>query len=294
MNSKEIEIIKNNKEVINLYDEFAHGKITKREFLDKVQKFVIGISAVSILEILSPKYSYANQVDPNDKSLQITTITYPSTKGHGSIKSYVAKPKTSNEKTPVILLVHENRGLNPYIMDVARRLAKENFIAFAPDGLSAKGGYPGNDDQGREMQAGLDQEKLKQDFFAAIPYLEQNYKSKIGTVGFCFGGGMVNQLAVNFKNISAAVSYYGPQAALQDVPNIQSPLMLHYAEFDERINKGWPDFEKTLKDNKKNYIVHYYKDVNHAFHNDTTPRYNKAAADLSWNRSVDFFKKYLA
>jgi carboxymethylenebutenolidase len=179
-------------------------------------------------------------------------------------------------------------------MDVARRLAKENFIAFAPDGLSAKGGYPGNDDQGREMQASLDQEKLKQDFFAGIEYLEKNYKSKIGTIGFCYGGGMVNQLAVNFKNISATVSYYGPQADLQDVPKIQSPLMLHYAELDERINKGWPDFEKALKDNKKNYIVHYYNGINHAFHNDTTPRYDKDAAELSWKRSMDFFKKNLA
>jgi len=257
MTAKEINNIKNNREVINLYDQYAHGKITKREFLDKVQKFVIGISAVAVLEILTPKYSYANQVDPNDKSLQITTITYQSLKGHGLIKSYVVKPINSNEKTPVILLVHENRGLNPYIMDVARRLAKENFIAFAPDGLSAKGGYPGNDDH-------------------------------------CYGGGMVNQLAVNFKNISAAVSYYGPQADLKDVPKIQSPLMLHYAEFDERINKGWPDFETSLKENKKNYIIHYYKGVNHAFHNDTTPRYDKAAAELSWKRSMDFFKKYLA
>lgn len=294
MTAKEINNIKNNREVINLYDQYAHGKITKREFLDKVQKVVIGISAVAVLEILTPKYSYANQVDPNDKSLQITTITYQSLKGHGPIKSYVVKPIISNEKTPVILLVHENRGLNPYIMDVARRLAKENFIAFAPDGLSVKGGYPGNDDQGREMQASLDQEKLKQDFFAGIEYLEKNYKSKIGTVGFCYGGGMVNQLAVNFKNISAAVSYYGPQADLKDVPKIQSPLMLHYAEFDERINKGWPDFETSLKENKKNYIIHYYKGVNHAFHNDTTPRYDKAAAELSWKRSMDFFKKYLA
>jgi carboxymethylenebutenolidase len=293
MTSKDINLVKNNRDVINLYDQYAHGKISKREFLDRVQKFVLGISAVTILEILSPKYSYANQVDPNDKSLQISTISYPSPKGHGNIKSYVAKPITSNEKTPVILLVHENRGLNPYITDVARRLAKENFIAFAPDGLSAKGGYPGNDDQGREMQASLDQEKLKQDFFAGIEYLEKNYKSKIGTIGFCYGGGMVNQLVVNFKNISAAVSYYGPQADLNDVPKIQSPLMLHYAELDERINKGWPDFEKALKDKKKNYVIHSYNGVNHAFHNDTTSRYDKAAAELSWQRSMDFFKKYL-
>lgn len=293
MTSQEIEIIKNNKEVIRLYDQYAHGKINKREFLEKVQKFVIGITAVSILEILSPKYSFANQVDPNDKNLQITTISYPSPKGHGTIKSYLVKPITSNEKTPVILLVHENRGLNPYIMDVARRLAKENFIAFAPDGLSAKGGYPGNDDQARAMQASLDQEKLKEDFFAALEYLEKNYKSKIGVIGFCYGGGMVNQLAVNFKNISAAISYYGPEPDLRDTPKIQSPLMLHYAEFDERINKGAYWYEKALKDNKKNYIVHYYKGVNHAFHNDTTPRYDKAAAELSWKISMDFFKKYL-
>ena len=232
-------------------------------------------------------------MDPNDKNLQITTISYPSPKGHGTIKSYLVKPITSNEKTPVILLVHENRGLNPYIMDVARRLAKENFIAFAPDGLSAKGGYPGNDDQARAMQASLDQEKLKEDFFAALEYLEKNYKSKIGVIGFCYGGGMVNQLAVNFKNISAAISYYGPEPDLRDTPKIQSPLMLHYAEFDERINKGAYWYEKALKDNKKNYIVHYYKGVNHAFHNDTTPRYDKAAAELSWKISMDFFKKYL-
>jgi carboxymethylenebutenolidase len=289
LNSKDF-----HQDLINLYDNYAHGKITKREFLEKAKKFSVGISAVALLDLLSPKYSYADQVKADDPDIVTGYVNYDSPKGHGTIKGYLVKPKTLEKLNPAVLVIHENRGLNPYISDVARRLAKAKFIAFAPDGLSAKGGYPGNDDQGREIQASLDQEKLKQDLFAALQYLTTVTKGKVGAVGFCYGGGIVNQLAVNFPNLSAAVPYYGPQADEKDVSKIKTPLLLHYAELDSRINEGIPKFEQALKDNKKNYTLHMYLGVNHGFHNDTTPRYDKQAADLSWSRTIEFFKKNLS
>ena len=289
LNSKDF-----HQDLINLYDSYAHGKITKREFLEKAKKFAVGVSAVALLDLLSPKYSYADQVKADDPDIVTSYVNYESLKGYGAIKGYLVKPKTLEKLNPAVLVIHENRGLNPYISDVARRLAKAKFIAFAPDGLSAKGGYPGNDDQGREMQASLDQEKLKQDLFAALQYLTTVTKGKVGTVGFCYGGGIVNQLAVNFLNLSAAVPYYGPQAEEKDVSKIKATLLLHYAELDSRINEGISKFEQALKDNKKNYTLHMYAGVNHGFHNDTTPRYDKQAAELSWSRTIEFFKKNLS
>jgi len=289
LNSKDF-----HQDLINLYDSYAHGKITKREFLEKAKKFAVGVSAVALLDLLSPKYSYAEQVKADDPDIVTSYVNYESPKGHGTIKGYLVKPKTSEKLNPAVLVIHENRGLNPYISDVTRRLAKAKFIAFAPDGLSAKGGYPGNDDQGREVQASLDQEKLKQDLFSAFQYLTTVAKGKVGAVGFCYGGGIVNQLAVNFPNLSAAVPYYGPQADEKDVSEIKAPLLLHYAELDSRINEGISKFEQALKDNKKNYTLHMYTGVNHGFHNDTTPRYDKQAADLSWSRTIEFFKKNLS
>jgi len=288
LNSKDF-----HQDLINLYDSYAHGKITKREFLEKSKKFAVGISTVALLDLLSPKYSYAEQVKTDDPDIVTSYLNYESPNGHGTIKGYLVKPKTLKKINPAVLVIHENRGLNPYISDVARRLAKAKFIAFAPDGLTAKGGYPGNDDQGREMQASLDQEKLKQDLFAAFQYLTTVTKGKVGAVGFCYGGGIVNQLAVNFQNLSAAVSYYGPQVDEKDVSTIKAPLLLHYAELDSRINEGISKFEKALKNNKKNYTLHMYPKVNHGFHNDTTPRYDKEAAELAWTRTVEFFNKYL-
>ena len=289
LNSKDF-----HQDLINLYDSYAHGKITKREFLEKAKKFAVGVSAVALLDLLSPKYSYAEQVKTDDPDIVTSYVNYESVKGHGTIKGYLVKPKTLEKLNPAVLVIHENRGLNPYISDVTRRLAKAKFIAFAPDGLSAKGGYPGNDDQGREVQASLDQEKLKQDLFSAFQYLTTVTKGKVGAVGFCYGGGIVNQLAVNFPNLSAAVPYYGPQADEKDVSKIKAPLLLHYAELDSRINEGISKFEQALKDNKKNYTLHMYAGVNHGFHNDTTPRYDKQAAELSWSRTIEFFKKNLS
>lgn len=280
-------------ELINLYDSYAHGKITKREFLEKAKKFAVGISAVTLLDLLSPKYSYAEQVKESDPSIQASYINYNSPKGHGSIKGYLVKPKASKNSTPAVLVIHENRGLNPYIADVTRRIAKANFIAFAPDGLTPKGGYPGNDDQGRELQASLDQEKLIQDFFSAFTHLTTITSGKVGVVGFCYGGGVSNQLAVNFPNLSAAVPFYGPQPDVKDVAKIKAPLLLHYAELDNRINEGIAKFEVALKENKKNYTIQMYLGVNHGFHNDTTPRYEQKTAELAWTRTIEFFNKNL-
>jgi carboxymethylenebutenolidase len=289
LNSKDF-----HQDLINLYDSYAHGKITKREFLEKAKKFAVGISAVGLLDLLSPKYSYAEQVKADDPDIEASYVNYNSSKGYGGIKGYLVKPKLLEKLNPAVLVIHENRGLNPYIADVTRRLAKAKFIAFAPDGLTTKGGYPGNDDQGREIQASLDQEKLRQDFFAGFQYLTTITKGKVGAVGFCYGGGIVNQLAVNFSNLSAAVPYYGPQPDEKEVSNIKAPLLLHYAELDSRINEGISKFEQALKDNKKNYTLYMYSGVNHGFHNDTTPRYDKQAADLSWSRTIEFFKKNLS
>lgn len=283
-------------QLLDLYDRYAHDQITRREFLEKAGKFAVGgLTAAALLETLSPQYALAAQVDPKDSRIKTEYTEYSSPRGHGKVRAYLAHPAKAGGKLPGVVVVHENRGLNPYIEDVARRLAVAGFMALAPDGLTSLGGYPGNDDTGREMQRKLDADKLQEDFIAAFHSLKANpaCTGKVGAVGFCYGGGVVNQMAVRLPDLAAGVPFYGSQAAADQVPFIAAPLLLHYASLDERINKGWPEYEQALKANNKRYTAYIYPDVNHGFHNDTTPRYDKAAAELAWKRTVEFFKANL-
>jgi carboxymethylenebutenolidase len=284
-------------ELLDLYDFYAHGKITKREFLSSANKFAIGgLTAATILSILSPNYAYAEQVNFNDPDINASYIEYNSPRGNGKVKGYLVLPKKISGKNSSVLVIHENRGLNPYIEDVARRVAKAGFVALAPDGLTSKGGYPGNDEKGKQLQSEVDPVKLMNDFFAGFEYLKsrEDASGKVGCVGFCYGGGVCNALAVAYPELSASVPFYGRQAAEKDVPKIKAPLLLHYAELDKRINEGWPAYETALKKNKKNYTAHMYPKVNHGFHNDSTPRYDEKAANLAWDRTIAFFKKHLS
>ncbi|NQV47085.1 MAG: dienelactone hydrolase family protein [Rhodospirillaceae bacterium] len=283
-------------ELLDIYDRYAHGLIDRRGFLDRAAKFAVGgMTAAGLLEILSPNYALANQVEEKDPRIEASTITYTSPKGHGKISGYHVHP-TGDGKRGSVVVVHENRGLNPYIADVARRLAAAGFIALAPDGLSPLGGYPGTDDEGKVMQKTLDKDKLLEDFIAAFQWLKLGDRSngKIGVVGFCYGGGVANAMAVRLPDLAASVPFYGSQPTGDDVAKIKAPLLLHYAELDKRINGGWPDYEAALKAAGKDYTAHIYPGVNHGFHNDTTPRYDKASAELAWGRSIDFFKQKLA
>ncbi len=283
--------------LLELYDGYVHGKMSKREFLAGAGKYVAaGVSAAAVLESLQPNYALAQQVAPDDPDITTETITYPSPKGHGEINGLLARPATAETPLGAVLVVHENRGLNPYIEDVVRRVAKAGYIALGPDGLSPLGGYPGNDDEGREMQRQLDSAKLMEDFFAGYEHLAtlQGNNGKFGAVGFCYGGGVCNALAVAYSGMSCSVPFYGRQAAAGDVPMIQAPLMLHYAGLDERINAGWPDYEAALKEHGKEYVAYFYEGVNHGFHNDTTPRYDETAAALAWQRTLDFFGEHLS
>jgi carboxymethylenebutenolidase len=284
--------------VLDLYDGYAHGIITRREFLDRAGKYALaaGVTATALLEMLTPKYALAQQVDPKDASIKTEYVNYNSPKGHNSVRAYVVKPANASGKIPGVVVVHENRGLNPYIEDVARRVAKAGYLAFAPDGLTPLGGYPGNDEKGVEMQRTLDAEKLRQDFFAAMDTVKgrSDVNTKLGVVGFCYGGGISNAMAVQFPELAAAVPYYGAQPKAEDVPKIKASLLIHYAGLDTRTNEGWPAYEAALKANKVNHTMHMYPEVNHGFHNDTTPRYDAAAAKLSWDRTVAFFKEKLA
>ena len=283
-------------ELLDLYDYYAHGKITKREFLNGAAKFAVaGVTAAMLLDQLSPNYAFAQQVAPDDAAIITERITYPSPNGHGEVNGYLVRPAGVTGKLPAVLVIHENRGLNPYIEDVARRLGKAGFMALAPDGLTSVGGYPGTDDKGRELQRTVDREKLLNDFFAGFEFLLEHEGStgKVGAVGFCYGGGVVNAIAVAYPELAAGVPFYGRQADAADVPKIQAPLMLQFAELDERINAGWPAYEEALKANGKDYIAHMYPGVNHGFHNDTTPRYDEAAAKLAEERTVEFFKQHL-
>jgi len=284
-------------ELLDLYDFYAHGKITKREFLSSANKFAIGgLTAATILSILSPNYAYAEQVNFNDPDINASYIEYNSPRGNGKVKGYLVLPKKISGKNSSVLVIHENRGLNPYIEDVARRVAKAGFVALAPDGLTSKGGYPGNDEKGKQLQSEVDPVKLMNDFFAGFEYLKsrEDASGKVGCVGFCYGGGVCNALAVAYPELSASVPFYGRQAAEKDVPKIKAPLLLHYAELDKRINEGWPAYEAALKKNKKNYTAYMYPKVNHGFHNDSTPRYDEKAANLAWDRTIAFFKKHLS
>ncbi len=284
-------------ELLELYDFYAHGMISKREFLEKAGKFAVGsVTAVALLNMLSPDYAMAEQVSFNDPDITSEYITYPSPDGHGEVRGYLVRPAKAEGKLPAVLVVHENRGLNPYIEDVARRVAKAGFMALAPDGLTSVGGYPGNDEKGRELQKTVDGTKLMNDFFAGFEHLlaREDSTGKVGAVGFCYGGGVCNALAVAYPEMAASVPFYGRQAAAEDVPKIQAPLLLHYGELDERVNAGWPDYEAALKEHGKTYTAHIYEGANHGFHNDSTPRYDEKMAELAWERTVSFFNKNLA
>ncbi|WP_368640354.1 YghX family hydrolase [Castellaniella ginsengisoli] len=284
-------------ELLELYDFYAHGLIDRREFLGRASRFAAGgLSAAALLAALSPDYALAVQVPFTDPDIHAEYITYPSPKGNGTVRAYLVRPAQAAGDVPGVVVVHENRGLNPYIEDVARRLAKAGFMALAPDGLSAKGGYPGNDDQGRELQRQIDPVKLMNDFFTAIEFLPTVAGStrKVGIIGFCYGGGVANAAAVAYPELAAAVPFYGMQPRPEDVPRIQAPLLLHYAGLDARVNAGWPAYETALKAGGKVYEAHLYPDVNHGFHNDSTPRYDQAAAELAWGRSIAWFKRWLA
>ena len=283
-------------ELLELYDYYAHGKITKREFLDGAAKFtLVGASASFLLSQLSPNYALAQQVAPDDPDIATSRVTYPSPNGHGEVNAYLVRPAGADEKLPAVLVIHENRGLNPYIEDVTRRLGKAGFMAMAPDGLSSLGGYPGNDDEGREMQATVDPEKLMNDMFAGFEYLlnREDCTGRVGAVGFCYGGAVVNALAVAYPELAAGVPFYGRQPDPADVAAIEAPLLIQNAGLDDRINEGWPAYEEALKAHGKNYEAYMYPDVNHGFHNDTTPRYDEAAAELAEERTIAFFKTYL-
>ncbi len=284
-------------EVLDLYDEYAHGRVNRREYVRRLAAFAVGgLTFEMLLDRLSPNYALAQQVDPDDPRIEAEMVEYDSPQGAGVMRGLLALPKGAISELPAVLVIHENRGLNPYIADVARRLAVEGFLALAPDALTPLGGYPGNDDEGRALQSQRDRDEMIEDFIAGAEFLKDHPKSngKVGAVGFCFGGGMVNILAVRIpETIAAAVPFYGRQPASEDINEIQAPLLIHYAELDRRINQGWPAFEAALKDANKSYETYIYPAVNHGFHNDTTPRYDESAAELAWKRTVAFFKEHL-
>ena len=282
-------------ELLELYDYYAHGQINRREFLDRAALLTVGGTALSLLTALCPNYALAEQVSFTDPAIVAEYVMYPSPNGNGQVRGYLVRPAKAEGKLPAVVVVHENRGLNPYIEDVARRLAKAGFIALAPDGLTSVGGYPGNDEQGLALQQKVDPTKLMNDFFAAVEWLMHHDAStgKVGITGFCYGGGVANAAAVAYPELGATVSFYGRQPGADEVSRIQAPLMLHYAGLDTRINEGWPAFEQALKANGKIYEAHVYPGVNHGFHNDSTPRYDEAAATLAWDRTLAWFGKYL-
>ncbi|KGJ05870.1 carboxymethylenebutenolidase [Paracoccus halophilus] len=278
--------------ILEIFDGYVHGKISKREFLGQAGRYAAaGVTGAMILDALRPDYALAQQVPADDPAIRVETVTYQSPEGNGTIGALMVRPAGASGRLPAVLVIHENRGLNPYIEDVARRVGKAGYMAFAPDGLSPLGGYPGNDDEGREMQASLDPARLMADFFAAHEFLRDHDGStgKVGCVGFCYGGGVCNALAVAYPELAASVPFYGRQPETGDVPRIQAPLMIHYAGLDERINAGWPAYEQALKDAGKEYQAFIYPDVNHGFHNDSTPRYDAGAAELAWERTMGFF-----
>ena len=282
--------------LLELYDFYAHGIITKREFLDRASRFAVGgLTAMTILGIMSPNYAFAEQVAFTDPDIVPEYVTYTSPNGNGEVRGYLVRPAGDVAKHPAVVVVHENRGLNPYIEDVTRRLAKAGFVALAPDGLTSVGGYPGNDEKGKELQSQVDPAKLMNDFFAAVELMMTHEASTgaVGITGFCYGGGVANAAAVAYPELKAAVPFYGRQADAVDVPKIKAALMLHFGALDERVNAGWPDMEAELKAAGTEYQAFIYEGANHGFHNDSTPRYDKAAADLAWTRTVDFFKAKL-
>ncbi len=284
-------------ELLNLFDKYVHGDIERRDFLEGAKKFAVGgMTATAIWESLRPNYAWAQQVPKDDSRIKAEYATVPSPQGNENIRGYLARPANASGKLPGVLVVHENRGLNPYIEDVARRLATEKFIAFAPDGLTSVGGYPGNDEEGAKLFAKVDKPKMNEDFIAAAKWLKgrSDCNGKIGVVGFCFGGGVANMLATRMgTDLSAAVPFYGGQPTAEEAAKIKAPLLLQYAALDTRITGNWPKYEEVLKANHVPYQAYIYEGANHGFHNDTTPRYDEAAAKLAWQRTLDFFNKQL-
>ncbi|WP_282134381.1 dienelactone hydrolase family protein [Seonamhaeicola maritimus] len=283
-------------EVFDLYDDYAHNKLDRRQFIEKLSLYAVGgITVTSLLSFISPNYFDNLVVKPDDKRIDSEYINYDSPKGGGTIKGLLSKPKKKSKKFPGVIVVHENRGLNPYIEDVGRRAATEGFISLAPDALTPLGGYPGNDDEGRTMQRKRDRNEMLEDFIAAYNYLKnhKNCDGNIGVVGFCFGGWISNMMAVRVPTLKAAVPFYGGQPSAEETAKIKAPLMLQFAELDKRVNAGWPDYEKALKANNIEHTAHFYPGVNHGFHNNSTPRYDEPAANLAWERTIDFFKKKL-
>ncbi len=284
-------------ELLNLFDRYVHGEMERRDFIESAKKFAVGgLTATAIWESLRPNYAWAQQVPKDDARIKAEYATVDSPQGNGSIKGYLVRPAKASGKLPGVLVVHENRGLNPYIEDVARRLATANFIAFAPDGLTSVGGYPGDDEKGGAAFNKVDKPKMTEDFVAAARWLKArpDCTGKIGVVGFCFGGGIANTLAVRLgSDLNAAVPFYGAQPSADDAAKIKAPLLLHYASEDARITGNWPKFEEALKANHVVYTGYVYQGAQHGFHNDTTPRYDEANAKLAWQRTLDFFNKYL-
>lgn len=282
--------------LLEIFDGYVHGAMSKREFISKASKYAAaGVTGAMLLEQLQPNYALAQQVAPDDPQIETEAIEYPSPDGHGTIRGLMAKPAGASGPLPAVLVVHENRGLNPYIEDVVRRAAKAGYLALGPDGLTPLGGYPGTDEEGREMQRSLDGAKLMADFFAAFEFLRDHdgTTGKVGAVGFCYGGGVCNALAVAYSDLGASVPFYGRQPQAADVPGIAAPLMIHYAGLDDRINAGWDAYSEALRANQKEFSVHFYPDVNHGFHNDTTPRYDAEAANLAWDRTLAHFEEHL-
>ena len=282
--------------VWKLFDGYVHGTVSRREFLDRAARFTVsGVSAATLLSALSPDYSLAQQVDPGDESISASYKQYASPEGAGVMRGYFVRPADTGRKLPGVVVIHENRGLNPYIEDVARRLAVAGFIAFAPDALAPLGGYPGNDDDGRALQRQRDPGEMIEDFVAAVEFLRghPDTSDRVGAVGFCFGGGMVLELAIRLPELGTGVAFYGRHPEGDRAATIEAPLMLNHAELDERVNASWPAFEKGLQAAGVDYVHHDYAGVQHGFHNDTTPRYDKKAAELAWSRTVEFFEKHL-
>jgi len=283
-------------EVFDLYDDYAHNRVDRRAFVEKLSVFAVGsLTVPALMSFLMPDYKSNVLIKPDDPRLKSEYITYSSPKGGGMIKGLLSEPADAKKKLGGIVVVHENRGLNPYIEDVARRAALAGFITLAPDALTPLGGYPGNDDTGREMQSKRDKGEMEQDFIDAFYYLKnhRDCNGKVGVVGFCYGGGIANMMAVRLPELAAAVPFYGSQPIAEDVSKIHALLMLHYASLDTRITGGWPAYEEALKANGKKYQAFVYEGANHGFHNNTTPRYDKTAADLAWQRTIDFFKENL-
>ena len=283
-------------DVLKLFDGYVHGVINRREFLDRAAKYAVGgFTAAAMLESLSPNFALAQQVPKTDSRIHAEYLPYPSPEGSGTMRGYFARPANASRKLPGVVVIHENRGLNPYIEDVARRLAVENYVAFAPDALAPVGGYPGDEEKARQLFASLDQKKMMEDLHAAVAFLKSRAEcnGSIGAVGFCFGGGVANGMAVRFPNLGAAVPFYGRQPSAADTAKIKAPLLIHYAGEDAGINAGWPAWEEALKKDKVRYTAYIYPGAQHGFHNDTTPRYDEAAAKLAWSRTLAFFNANL-